>query len=363
MQPKTTKDFWSGKRVFLTGHTGFKGGWLSLWLTSLGAEVTGYSVDTPTQPSLFEAAGLAKQYHCVTGDIRNLEDLTVAMQQAKPDIVLHLAAQSLVRKSYQEPVDTFDVNIMGTVKVLEAIRSVESIKAAVIVTSDKCYENREWHWGYRETESMGGYDTYSASKGCTELVTNSYVKSFFNGENGRNCAIATARAGNVIGGGDWAEDRLVPDILHSLTDNKPVEIRSPGAIRPWQHVLEPLSGYMTLAQHLFDAGEQFAGGWNFGPNDDGAKPVSWIADTMVDQWGSGSWFTSKQQHPHEATFLKLDSSKARAELGWLPVWNPSEALKATIRWHKCWLDKQDMAVETLKDIEQYVNDNAAIHRV
>lgn len=358
MTKRVEDSFWNEKRVFITGHTGFKGSWLSLWLTSLGAKVTGYSVDTPTSPSLFEAANVQSLLTSIAGDIRDLEHLVNTMKAAKPDIVLHLAAQSLVRKSYQEPVDTFDVNMMGTVKVLEAIRSVDSVRSAVIVSSDKCYENNEWHRGYRESDPMGGHDPYSASKGCTELIANSYLRSYFTGSNSHGCAIATARAGNVIGGGDWAEDRLVPDILSNLASDKSIEIRNPNAIRPWQHVLEPLSGYMLLAQHLFEHGETFSGGWNFGPNETGSKTVSWIADEMVQQWGSGSWFVSEKPSPHEATFLKLDSTKAGDELNWSAVWSPKEALKATIRWHQSWLAGHDMAVETIKDIDRFVIDKS-----
>lgn len=356
--------FWNDKRVFITGHTGFKGAWLSLWLTSLGAKVTGYSIDTPTNPSLHVSALNNKRLGEINGDVRDLDFLKSSLLKAQPDIVLHLAAQSLVRKSYHSPIDTFDVNVMGTIKVLEAIRSVQSVKAVVVVTSDKCYENREWFWGYRECEAMGGHDPYSASKGCAELVTESYIRSFFKsndeGEREHTCAIATARAGNVIGGGDWAEDRLVPDILRDLSKDRPIEVRSPNSIRPWQHVLEPLSGYISLAQHLYEQGALFNGGWNFGPSDEGAKTVSWVADEMVSQWGSGSWFISGDQHPHEAKYLKLDSSKARAKLNWLPVWGPEKALEATIRWHKSWLNKQDMAAETLKDIELYSRDRAEL---
>ena len=349
------KQFWAGKRVYLTGHTGFKGGWLAVWLTSLGATVKGYSLDAPTNPSLFVCAEIGDLIESEIGDIRDVNTLTQSMKAFKPDIVFHLAAQPLVRLSYDEPVETFSTNVMGTVHLLESVRSLPSVRAVVVVTSDKCYENKEWHWGYREDEPMGGYDTYSASKGCAELVTNSYRQSFFNAraKDETACYIATARAGNVIGGGDWAADRLVPDILRSLQSNNPVVIRNPNAIRPWQHVLEPLAGYMKLAQLLCEQGEAFAQAWNFGPPELDAKTVEWIVEELVHQWGSGSWELEAGYQPHEANYLKLDCSKAREKLRWQPVWNPAEALAVTVNWHKAWLDDSNMLEQCQRDIERY----------
>ena len=353
--------FWSNKKVFVTGHTGFKGSWACLWLNELGANVTGFSLEPPSTPNLFEVANIETQVTSLYGDVRNLDQLTEAMRLAQPDIVLHMAAQSLVRKSYRQPVETFDVNIMGTVNVLEAIRQTRTTRAAVMVTSDKCYENREWNWGYRENEPMGGHDTYSSSKGCAELVTDSFRRSFFSDTNtGYRCFIGSARAGNVIGGGDWAEDRLVPDFIRSIVGGNQMEIRSPNAIRPWQHVLEPLSGYFELAQRLYENGDAYVGGWNLGPTEDGVKSVSWIADKIVSLWGAGSWLNSSCDSAHEASCLQLDSSKARAKLGWRTVWSTEDALNATIRWHKSLLTNNNMTSEMLQDIERYSSDRNAI---
>jgi len=346
------KQFWAGKRVFITGHTGFKGGWLAIWLTSLGATVKGYSLDAPTAPSLFNSAGVDRLIESEIGDIRDGSALSKSMQVFAPDVVFHLAAQPLVRLSYDIPVDTFSTNVMGTVNVLESVRNQSSVRAVVVVTSDKCYENKEWHWGYREGEPLGGYDTYSASKACTELVTNSYRQSFFGGaKNG--CSIATARAGNVIGGGDWAADRLVPDILRNLQSNIPIVIRSPNAIRPWQHVLEPLSGYLKLGKLLFESGAPYAEAWNFGPPETGAKTVQWMTEALIGQWGSGSWNLEEGHRVHEATYLKLDCSKAREKLNWQPVWNPVEALSITASWHKAWLKGSNTHEQCLQDIARY----------
>lgn len=354
-------DFWSNKRVFITGHTGFKGSWASLWLTQMGARVYGFSIEPPSNPNLFEIARIESQVNSLHGDVRNLDQLKEAMQIARPDIVLHMAAQSLVQKSYLQPVETFDINIMGTVNVLEAIRQTRTARAAVMVTSDKCYENREWSWGYRENESMGGHDAYSSSKGCAELVTDSYRRSFFSDPQAPyQCAIASARAGNVIGGGDWAQDRLVPDFIRCIVGNEQMEIRSPNAIRPWQHVLEPLSGYLELAQKLYEEGNDYIGGWNFGPSDEGVKSVSWIADKIVSLWGAGSWLNSSNEYQHEASYLKLDSSKARSQLGWSTVWSTEDALSATVEWHKGLLAKKDMTTESLYDIERYLSDKVPL---
>ena len=344
-------DFWRGKRVFLTGHTGFKGSWLSLWLESLGSEVTGFSLAPPTTPNLFEVANVARGMTSYISDIRDLSSLQKAMQEAKPEIVIHMAAQPLVRKSYSDPVETYTTNVMGTVNLLESVRQTPSVKAVVVVSTDKCYENKEWPWGYRETEPMGGYDPYSSSKGCAELITSAYRRSFFQQH---DIGVATARAGNVIGGGDWAEDRLVPDILKAFEENRAVSIRNPQSTRPWQHVLEPLSGYLTLAEHLYEQGQAFSEGWNFGPNDDDARPVQWIVEQLATNWGEGaSWQIDTGQHPHEANYLKLDTSKAKARLGWRPSWNLQIALQNIILWQRAWLGLEDMKKVCLSQIHQY----------
>jgi len=348
--------FWCGKKVFLTGHTGFKGSWLSLWLQQLGAEVTGYSLQPPTYPNLFEVALVAKGMKSIIGDIRDGAALIGAMRGTRPDIVIHMAAQPLVRRSYLDPVETYSTNVMGTVNLLEAVRQAPSVRAVVNVTSDKCYDNKEWVWGYRESEAMGGFDPYSNSKGCAELVTGAYRNSFFNPEkyNEHRVALASARAGNVIGGGDWAEDRLIPDILRAISEGRPVVIRSPHAIRPWQHVLEPLSGYLQLAQKLYEQGTACAEGWNFGPGDEDAKPVQWIVEQLVQQWGEGvSWTLDEDEHPHEARYLKLDCSKARTRLDWQPRWHLARTLGMIVAWQRAWLAQQDMRGLTLKQIEEY----------
>lgn len=344
-------DFWRGKRVFLTGHTGFKGSWLSLWLQSMGAHLHGYALPPPTQPALFEEAQVAQGMQSTLGDVRDLSELTKAMREFEPEIVLHMAAQSLVRLSYVQPVDTYATNVMGTVHVLEATRLTESVRVVLNVTTDKCYENKEWHWGYREDEPMGGHDPYSNSKGCAELVTSAYRRSFMAS---RGVALASARAGNVIGGGDWAQDRLVPDILRALESDQPVLIRNPNAIRPWQHVLEPLSGYLTLVQHLSASGQRFAQAWNFGPRDEDAQPVQWISQRMTQAWSrDAKWQVAQGNHPHEAHFLKLDISKAKAELGWHPRWSLDTALQKIIEWHQAWLAGRNVRELCLSQIAQY----------
>lgn len=348
MNPK----FWQGKRVLLTGHTGFKGSWLSLWLQSLGAEVHGLALAPPTIPNLFTEAQVAKAMVSSTiGDIRDLATVQKTMHASQPEIIIHMAAQPLVRLSYAEPVETYATNVMGTVHVLEAARHTASVAAIVVVTTDKCYDNKEWIWGYREDEPMGGHDPYSNSKGCAELVTSAYRNSFLKAQ---GKALASARAGNVIGGGDWAADRLVPDILRAFEQNTPVTIRNPHATRPWQHVLEPLSGYLTLAEKLYTQGQGFADGWNFGPNDEDARPVQWIVEHMVDTWGRGaSWQHDGGTHPHEANFLKLDISKAKALLDWQPRWPLATALKHISDWHQAWLAREDVHQVCLAQIQQY----------
>jgi CDP-glucose 4,6-dehydratase len=349
-------DFWHGKRVFLTGHTGFKGSWLSLWLQGLGAQVTGYALPAPTQPSLFEIARVADGMDSVIADIRDLGSLQQAMQSAQPEIVIHMAAQPLVRESYRNPVDTYATNVMGTVNLLEAVRHTSGVKAVVNITTDKCYKNREWIWGYRENEPMGGYDPYSNSKGCAELVSAAYRSSFFNpmDYDRHGVGIATVRAGNVIGGGDWAQDRLIPDALAAFEAGKPVQIRNPHAIRPWQHVLEPLRGYLTLAERLFEQGAPYAEAWNFGPRDEDAKSVGWIVEQLASLWGAGaSWQIDAGDHPHEAHYLKLDISKARSLLDWHPALNLQQALELIVVWTQARQAGHDMRQQTLTQIQTY----------
>jgi len=345
-------DFWHGKSVFLTGHTGFKGGWLALWLQALGAEVHGYALTPPTEPNLFTVAAVELgMCSSVIADIRNADDLRAAMLAARPDIVFHLAAQPLVRYSYAQPTETYAVNVMGTVNLLEAVRATPSVRAVVNVTTDKCYENREWWWGYRENEPMGGFDPYSSSKGCAELVTAAYRRSFLDAA---GVALASARAGNVIGGGDWAADRLIPDILRAVVEGQPVVIRNPHAVRPWQHVLEPLAGYLLLAQKLHEQGADYAEGWNFGPNDSDAQPVQWIVERLMQQWGQGArWKLDQRTHPHEAHTLKLDCSKARARLNWRPRWSLALALERIVAWQRAQQQGRDMREFTLAQIADY----------
>lgn len=348
--------FWRGKRVFLTGHTGFKGSWLSLWLQRLGAELTGFSLRPPTEPNLFDEARVGQGMRSIIGDIRDLAALQQAMQDAQPDIVIHMAAQPLVRYSYENPVETYAVNVMGTVHLLEAVRNTPSVKAVVNITTDKCYENREWVWGYRENEPMGGYDPYSNSKGCAELVSAAYRSSFFNANSyeEHGVALATVRAGNVIGGGDWARDRLIPDTLAAFEQGKAVNIRNPKAIRPWQHVLEPLRGYLILAEYLSEQGSSYAEGWNFGPNDEDAKPVGWIVEQMAKLWGrDANWQIDPKTHPHEANYLKLDISKARSRLDWQPALRLNDALKLIIDWAKQRQLGADIRELTLAQIHAY----------
>lgn len=350
-------EFWKGKKVFLTGHTGFKGAWVSIWLHALGAKVTGYALDPPTQPSLFEAAGVAKLVTSVIADVRDLDRLRTEMTKAAPEIVIHMAAQPLVRDSYKFPVETYATNVMGTVHLLEAVRTAPTVRVVVNVTTDKVYENREWVWGYRENEPMGGYDPYSNSKGCSELVTAAYRSSYFNPGDYDNhgVAVATARAGNVIGGGDWATDRLIPDIIRAILAGEPVRIRNPRAIRPWQHVLEPLSGYLLLAERLYVEGSRFAQGWNFGPFDEDARPVEWLVEKLCEAWGGGaSYRLDDGGHPHEAHYLKLDCSKARCELGWRPRCGLETALASVVDWMRVYRSGGDLQAECLRQINEYM---------
>jgi len=345
--------FWQGKRVFLTGHTGFKGSWLSLWLASLGAQVKGYALNPPTSPSLFDEAKVGKVIDSQIGDIRDQGALYESMLEFNPDILIHMAAQPLVRYSYDAPIETYEVNVIGTAKVLEVARSCSNLKAIVNITTDKCYENDERSQGYKEDDPMGGYDPYSSSKGCAELVASAYRRSFLQEQ---GIGLASVRAGNVIGGGDWADDRLIPDILRSFEKKESVVVRNPKATRPWQHVLEPLSGYLILAQKLYKDQEKYAGGWNFGPNDNDAKPVDWILDKMISKWPNSSWELDASFNPHEAGFLKLDISKAKSQLDWQPVWELSCTLEKIIAWHKAWLNQEDMQAVCFAEIEEYMRD-------
>lgn len=343
--------FWINKKVLVTGHTGFKGGWISHWLCELGASVHGYSLESPTQPNFFTETHLSNRLASSTiGDVRNVALLTSSLKKAEPDIIIHMAAQPLVRDSYNAPVETFAVNLMGTVNILEAARQVGTAKAIVNITTDKCYENKEWLWPYRENDHLGGHDPYSASKACAEIATTAYRNSFL-AEAGIH--LATVRAGNVIGGGDWASNRLIPDFLRALDKGQALRIRSPNAVRPWQHVLEPLSGYLLLAEKLYSNGACFAEAWNFGPNDEDAKPVSWVVEKLCEKTPGSRWETKNTRQPHEARLLKLDSSKAKARLGWAPRWNLETALNKTIEWHKAWCVRDDMASVVSQQIQSY----------
>lgn len=355
-----SKEFWKGKKVFITGHMGFKGSWLCLWLHELGAEVTGYSLQAPTNPSLFELCEIADVTNTFIGDIRDREKLQLVLQNSEPDIVFHMAAQPLVRVSYENPIETYETNVMGTANLFEAIRIANGknnrIKAVVNVTSDKCYENKEWHWGYRENEPLGGFDPYSSSKACSEMVTACYRNSFFYPKSygTHGVAIASARAGNVIGGGDWANDRLIPDCIQSLLKGEKITIRSPKSIRPWQHVLEPLSGYLTLAQKLYEDGAHYSEGWNFGPNSESEKTVEWVVRKLCDKWGAGSSFDIVNNTGlHEARFLKLDCSKAKSELGWEPKWNLDYTLDKVIEWSCAYQAGRDVRGVCLTQIQEY----------
>lgn len=351
---RLTQRFWQGKRVFLTGHTGFKGSWLCLLLNELGADVRGFAFAPAPGAALFADAKIGETIDSIVGDVRDFEALRSAMHAFRPDVVIHMAAQALVRPSYREPVSTYSTNVMGSVHVLEAVRTLGGVRAVVNVTSDKCYDNRENQWAFQETDPMGGHDPYSNSKGCAELVTDSYRKSFFSGAESR-CAVGSGRAGNVIGGGDWAEDRLIPDIMRNCRLGRSIEIRSPNAIRPWQHVLEPLGGYLQLAESLYESGREFAEGWNFGPRDEDAIPVREIVDRVTRYWGDGAtWHLTGSNHPHEANFLKLDCRKADARLGWTPRTNIDVALKWTVDWYKNFFEGADARTLTQRQIRDFL---------
>lgn len=353
-------NFWQDRKVLITGHTGFKGSWLALWLKKMGSKIVGVSLDPPTTPNLYEQANIASGIVSLRADIRDLEELKVLFQEHQPEVVFHLAAQPLVRHSYNNPVETYQTNVMGTLNVLESIRAINSVRSAVMVTTDKCYENKEWVWGYRENEAMGGHDPYSSSKGCAELLISSYRHSYFTKEvqNKKNTAIASVRAGNVIGGGDWAEDRLIPDIIRAFQQGKSVQIRNPNSIRPWQYVLDPIAGYIGLAEKLYIEGNQYAEAWNFGPLDDDVQTVKWIVDKMSSNWhGNAKWVVDNDVHPHEANYLKLDCSKSRANLSWVPKWNLETALVKIIEWHKAEQQGADLEKISLSQIETYMKDN------
>ena len=343
---------WRGRRVFVTGHTGFKGSWLALWLADLGAEVTGFSLPAPTDPSLFERAGVAELVRHVEGDVRDLGALDAAMREARPEVVFHLAAQPLVRLSYDEPVETYATNVMGTVHCLEACRRLDAVRAVVAITSDKCYANQEWIWPYRERDPMGGYDPYSSSKGAAELVIAAYRQSFF-GPDKHPAGVASVRAGNVIGGGDWALDRLIPDIVRALEAGKRPLIRAPRSVRPWQHVMEALGGYLLIAERLLDGDAGMADGWNFGPADEDAQPVGAIVERMLALWGAEGWDRGDGSALHEAKLLKLDCSKARNELGWRPVLRLDAALELIVDWHRALGDGGSARDLTLRQIRDY----------
>jgi CDP-glucose 4,6-dehydratase len=343
--------FWSGRRVFLTGHTGFKGAWLSLWLQSLGAELTGFSNEVPTDPSLYELARVGEGMEDRRGDVRDPEAVASALAGCDPEVVIHMAAQPFVRRSFAEPRLTYETNVMGTVNVLEAVRGAKGVRAVVNVTTDKCYENREWEWGYREDEPMGGHDPYSSSKGAAEIVTSAYRRSFFSDADGPR--LASARAGNVIGGGDWGEDRLVPDAMRAALAGETTRVRNPNAIRPWQHVINPLSGYLALAEALWESPEH-ARGWNFGPADEEARPVGWVIDRLAELWPERvKWTVDEGPHPHEATYLKLDSSRARTRLGWRPLLALEPALAETAAWYRELAAGADMRQATLDQLQRF----------
>jgi CDP-glucose 4,6-dehydratase len=351
-----SREFWNKKKVFVTGHTGFKGSWLILLLKYLGAEVYGYALKPPTDPSFYELAELDEIVNSTIGDIRDYSLLLKALKEAKPDIIIHMAAQALVRESYQNPRETYEINVMGTANLLDAVRQLENVKVILNVTTDKCYENKEWHWGYRENDRMGGYDPYSNSKACSELLTASFRSSFYNPKDypSHGVALATARAGNVIGGGDWAADRLIPDFVRSIIRGEKVIIRSPFAIRSWQHVLEPLTGYLLLSEKLFTSGNSYAEAWNFGAEDRDAKNVEWIIGKICELWGDGaSYAIDHSPQPHEATYLKLDCSKARIKLTWQPRWNIETTLRSIVNWTKAYLSHDDMRKFSIQQIENY----------
>jgi CDP-glucose 4,6-dehydratase len=346
------KNFWKGKRVLITGHTGFKGSWLSLWLQTLGAKLSGLSLENHSSPNMFDLCNIGASMDNFMGDIKDFDFVYGSVSKIRPEIVIHMAAQSLVRYSYQNPIETYATNIMGTVNLFESLRKIGGVKSIINVTSDKCYENKEWLWGYRENERLGGYDPYSNSKACSELVTSAYRLSFYQD---LGIGLASARAGNVIGGGDWSTNRLIPDVIKSFIENKSVVIRSPNAIRPWQHVLEPLSGYLTLAEALWKDRVSYEQAWNFGPKVEDCKPVSWIVDNLSKLWGvDAKWSIDIESHHHEAKYLKLDATKARELLSWNQKWDIQEGLEKSFSWYKAWLSGHDLNYFTLQQINEYM---------
>ncbi|MGM0779562.1 MAG: CDP-glucose 4,6-dehydratase [Bacillota bacterium] len=358
--------FWKGKNVFITGHTGFKGAWLSLWLISLGAKVTGYALPSPTEPNLFKLSNLQKLMNSQMGDIRDRDQLNKALKEADPDVIFHMAAQPLVNLSYNKPVETFEINVMGTINLLEGVRTLSQIgrkkRALVNITTDKCYENNEWHWGYREIDRLGGYDPYSNSKACSELVTSSYRNSFFNPVmyEKHGIGVATARAGNVIGGGDWAEYRIIPDCMRAFLQGSTLKVRNPQSVRPWQHVLEPLGGYLILAEKLYLKGTGFGDAWNFGPADEDTVSVEWIINNMIKKWDKNINVVFEKPEFHETAILKLDCSKAYSELGWKPKWNIDKALDKVVEWFIAYRENEDLYKLCLKQIREYNNFNIKI---
>lgn len=357
------RKFWNKKRVFLTGHTGFKGAWLGMCLHQLGADVTGFALNPPTDPNLFELCKIGENIKSVIADIRDKNALKQSISESRPEIIIHMAAQALVIDSYRDPGYTFEVNAMGVSNLFEAVRKIDGIKSIVNVTTDKCYENKEWCWGYRENETLGGYDPYSASKACSEIITAAYRQSFFNPDEYRihGIAIATARAGNVIGGGDWAPNRLLADCAKALLNGEKIIVRNPLSIRPWQYVLEPLKGYLMVAERLYKEGIKYAGAWNFGPSDEDAKPVEWIVKKICEKWGDGaSYEVIGKDYPHEAGYLKLDCSKARALLSWKPVWELERALEKIIEWLKVYKSGGDLRSICNKQIEEYISDSSLV---
>ena len=352
--------FWKNRKVFITGHTGFKGSWLCLMLHMLGAKVTGVALKPPTDPSLFEIGSVRSIAKTVFSDIRDLQTLKKSFLSASPEIVIHMAAQALVRESYANPLETYSTNVMGTVNILEEVRTCQNVRAVINVTTDKCYENKEWIWSYRENEPLGGFDPYSSSKACSEMITAAYRNSFFNPEayKTHKVALASARAGNVIGGGDWAKDRLIPDCIRATMKKEKIIIRNPYAFRPWQHVFEPLTGYLMLAEKLYKKGPLFGEAWNFGPNDDDTKPVAWVAKKVSSQFGASLQLQKapKMNRLHEASTLRLDSTKAKQVLGWRSKWGLEKAVEKTMTWYKAYMDGQDMRKVCDQQIKEYLSD-------
>lgn len=346
-----TQSAWNGRRVLVTGHTGFMGGWLTERLIMLGADVTGYSLPAPTEPSLFACLSLSGRMNSVIGDVRDLDSLTRTLKSSRADTVFHLAAQPLVRRAHHDPIETFSTNVMGSVNMLEAIRLTGRVDAAVMVTTDKVYDNKEWAWGYRESDALGGHEPYGVSKACAELAVDAYVRSYFAG---KGPAIATVRAGNIIGGGDWAENRLVPDAMRAFAAGEILRIRNPASIRPWQHVLEPVGGMLNLAEGLRSNSNTFAGGWNFGPSEDDARNVAWVADRLVQAWGgNAAWAATPDAGPNEARLLTLSSARARTDLGWQCRWTAAQAIEQSARWYRAYYDGADIGAMTHLQINDY----------